>query len=67
MELDRIVLLQKGSFVIVRYWLSGWVGVANKNASVKFIDGFTGKETEVTETQHKNMGWLYWFLIGDEK
>jgi len=50
-ELDRVVLLQNGNFRIERYWLSGWVKISNRIASVKYIWGYTGKETEVTETK----------------
>jgi len=50
-ELNRVVLLQNGNFRMERYWLSGWVKISSETASVKFIWGYTGKETEVTETK----------------
>lgn len=43
--LDSKVLLRKGSFSIIRYWIKGWV---NLEGAVKYIYGWSGKETELT-------------------
>lgn len=47
--IKREVICDNGCFQRTRYWLHGHIhGLQRKDVVVRFIEGYTGKETEVT-------------------
>lgn len=46
--LDRQTLYEQGCFRKERLWLPGWQDIRGQNLTIRYIWGFTGKETEIT-------------------
>lgn len=47
--LNAEVLIRQGCYTKFRLWLRGWPAVpADNNAAVRYINGLTGRETEIT-------------------